>query len=300
MKLMSRPLLAVMVIFLLLTGCALNQPQLTSHQETRQFALGDMTVLEIIDSPLRFDTNMWPDIANHPDKLAQMPGGIYDTDIKTFLVKTGDRVVLIDSGVGGEHYVTKGNTVEILRKNGVTPKDVTDILMTHLDIDHVGGLVVGKDAVFPNAQLHVSRPEHDAWVNDKGLVNRLPEQKKLTTLILAAYENRLRLFNFGDTVLPGIVAVDATGHTPGHTAFEVTSGGAGMLVAGDFMHIADIQMRSPEYSTIWDTSPQAGDTRRRILERLSESNLLLAGMHIHEIGHVRRAPSGGFMLVPAN
>ena len=300
MKITPWSLFALTSIVLLLAGCARNQEQLAHHAGARQFVFGDMSVTEIIDSPLRFDASMWPEVEKYPERLAEMPGGKYDTYIKTFLVTTGDRIVLIDGGAGKEHYVTKGHTEEFLKSRNISPEDVTDILRTHLDIDHIGGLIAGKNAVYPNAALHVSLPEYEAWTNDSGLINRLPEQKRLAGLVLAAYQTRLRLFCHGATILPGIVALEAAGHTPGHTVYELAHEGDGMLFAGDFMHIATIQLRTPEYSTVWDASPQAGATRRRILERLGNLNLLLAGMHIRDIGHVRRAADGGFILVPMN
>lgn len=300
MKFLSRLLFAVAALFLLLTGCALNQPRSDQPQQLREFVFGDISVMEVIDSPLVFETGMWPDIADHPEKMTMMPGGSFETVIKTFVVKTGDRIVLIDAGVGKEHYVTQGRTLAALASVGISPGAVTDILMTHLDVDHVGGLVAGKDAVFPDAKLHLSRPEHEAWADDSGLVNRMPEHKSLVLDdVFPAYAGRLRLFDFGDTVVPGITAVDAAGHTPGHTAYEIRSGNRGMLVAGDFMHIAPIQLRAPEYSTIWDAHPWAGETRRRLLESLSDTDIMLAAMHIAEVGHVSRAQDGGYIMLPA-
>lgn len=119
-------------------------------------------------------------------------------------------------------------------------------------------------------------------------------------MVLPAYASRLQLFDFGDMVLPGILAVEAVGHTPGHTAYEIGSGSRKMLVAGDIMHVAPIQLRAPEVSVILDAEPQAADTRRKILERLSDTNILFAAIHVAEIGYVRRSPAGGYMIVPAH
>lgn len=298
MQYAPRRLAALAAMLMLLTAFTLDPAQAAQREPVREFALNDVAVLEIIDAPLTFQTSMWRDIDTRPDMQAKMPAGKFETYSKVFVVKTGDRIVLIDAGAGSEHYAAKGETAARLKKLGIAPEDVTDILMTHLDVDHVGGLVVGADATYPKARLHVSKPEHEAWTNDKGLINRESAHKALNKLVLAAYGERLRLFDFDDAVVPGITALDASGHTPGHTAYEIVSGDKGMLVAGDFMHIAPIQLPAPEESTVWDAQPKAGETRRRILERLSDSDVMLAAMHIDEIGHVRRNPSGGFIMTP--
>lgn len=305
MKNLQRILVAGAAALVLLTGCAstgvlLPQAQQTQAQQVRQFALNGITVYEVIDSPLSFPATMFKDIEKYPDRLALMPGGAFQTVIKSFVVKTGGRIVLIDGGVGNEHYVTKGKELDVLTSIGIAPEEVTDILMTHLDVDHEAGLVDGTRAVCPNATLHVSKLEYDAWVNNKGLLNRDPAHIALAQkVVLPAYASRTQLFDFGAAVVPGIVAVEAVGHTPGHTAYEVGSGNRKMLVAGDLMHVAPIQLRTPEYSVILDAEPQAAITRRKILERLSDTDILFAAIHVAEIGHVRRSPSGGYTIVPA-
>lgn len=112
MNYFHKVLVAGTVTLLLLTGCASTsvpraQPQ--QEQQVRQFGLNGITVYEMIDSPLSFRSTMFKDIEHYPDRLALMLDGVFETVIKSFVVKTDGRIVLIDGGVGNEHYVTKGN-----------------------------------------------------------------------------------------------------------------------------------------------------------------------------------------------
>lgn len=258
-------------------------------------ALNNITVLSLVDSPHIFQAGEVREMDKHPELKALMPGGKFQAVIKTYLVKTGGRLVLVDGGMGKDLGVD-GRTVDILAAQGITPADVTDILLTHMDIDHVGGLIHMGKAVFPNATLHVSRPEYEAWT--AGAVDRPSNQIAVGQDAAAAYKGKTKVFDYGEEVLPGIVAVDAHGHTPGHTVFDITSGNKGLTIVGDLLHVYPVQLRSPQVCTIYDTVPRAIASRERTLARLSAGDRLIAGMHFPMIGKVRVASTGGYVIVP--
>lgn len=291
---LAQMLLLTMLLFA--AGC--HAPAATTDippATVQAVVLNDITVLPMDDSPHTFQAFEFPNLDQYPDRSAMMPGGKFQAVIRTYLVQTAGRTVLVDGGMGKELGVT-GRTTEILAANGVRPEDVTDILLTHMDIDHVGGLVQNGQAVFPRATLRVSRIEHEAWM--AGNVKRPADQIAVGQSVARAYAGRIKLFDFGATVLPGIVSVDARGHTPGHTAFDVTSGDKGLTIVGDLLHVHPIQLKYTDYCSIYDDAPElAAGSRARILASLSEGDRQIAAMHFPMIGKVRTMAGGGYQVV---
>lgn len=190
--------------------------------------------------------------------------GKYAFAISTYLVQTPDRTILIDAGVG---RVLRSN----LAKVNVKPEDVDTLLLTHSHSDHVGGLVRGGRPVFPNAVLYANEREA-AWSES------LQEN-------LHFYKGRYRpflpktLIEGGSELFPGVRAIAAYGHTPGHTLFLIESNGQQLLLWGDLTHATGVQMPSPDVSVTYDDDPvEAAKTRREVLKYVSERDLLVAGM----------------------
>ncbi|MDE5879637.1 MAG: MBL fold metallo-hydrolase, partial [Desulfovibrio sp.] len=170
---------------------------------------------------------------------------------------------------------------------------------THMDMDHIGGLLNNGQPVYPNATLWVSAPEYAAWVEkglgEGGVSGRSQAAVDLAKKVAAAYT--VKRFNFGDEILPGVTAVDASGHTPGHTAYDIVSGADKMTIAGDILHIAPVQLARPELSTVYDMDGEkAAQARQRLLERASSERSLFAGMHFPMVSDVRKIPDNGYVM----
>ncbi|MCR6658281.1 MAG: MBL fold metallo-hydrolase [Asticcacaulis sp.] len=156
-------------------------------------------------------------------KAAGQPTDHITLSIDALLVKAGDHLVLIDTGMGPRaHGVLMGS----LAKAGVTPDQVTDVLITHSHPDHIGGLLTtdGKPA-FPKAVVRLTDAE---WAS----VKANPQQADFVTAITP----QVQTFAGGAEVLPGITSVILKGHTPGHTGYEIASGNAKLLDIGDMAH----------------------------------------------------------------
>lgn len=203
------------------------------------------------------------------DSLMQALGlqdGVPST-ISTFLVETGGIKILFDTGLGTSGCRLLGS----LEKLGLAPTDIHYLYLTHFHGDHIGGMMDGDNVVFPNAQVYASRVEYEAWMAMSS--SRNAQQVKT----MQAYQDRLHLFEFGDTLPGGVTAIDAVGHTPGHTVFQAGK----LLIIADLMHGAALQLLHPEICAAFDMDKEAAvSSRIRILNYAKENGLLMAGMHL--------------------
>lgn len=274
--------------------CSLPQVMAAELAPAHKVVLNDITVYAFDESPLTLYSEIFPDLDKYPERMAQMPGGEFKTLTRTYLVETGGRKVLIDAGWGTESGID-GKTQAYLEEYGVPADKLTDIFLTHMDVDHISGLINKEKAVYPNAVLHIAAKEYNRWVVMGA--DREPEYIALARKVAKAYEGRVVLFEYGDKVLPGITAHNANGHTMGHTYYEIASGGKSLTVVGDMIHVAPIQMSHTEYSSIYDVDKKmAAQTRERILNELSKSGQMIAGMHFPQIGKVERSADGGYTV----
>ncbi|MDR1507710.1 MAG: MBL fold metallo-hydrolase [Treponema sp.] len=211
----------------------------------------------------------------------------------TFLLKGNGMNVLVDTGFGGAVFTG-------MKQFGVDPGDVDVVLLTHLHGDHIGGLAKDGKALFPKALVYVAEREKQYWTVEN--VNQG------AVAALAPYGNRVRTFRPGELgarlaeLVPGIEAIAAYGHTPGHTCFLVTSRTARFLISGDLMHVQDIQFPRPDISVTYDTDPaMAAETRKKMLRYAAENSIPIGGMHLvyPAVGTVQDDGAGGYTLIPA-
>ncbi|KMO42637.1 hypothetical protein VQ03_10450, partial [Methylobacterium tarhaniae] len=223
--------------------------------------------------------------------------------VNAFLVLGGPAPVLVDAGRGAGGPASLGHLPKALDACGVAPGAVGTVLVTHLHSDHIGGLT-GPDgsALFPNAEVVIPEAEAAYWFAD-GAEDRAPERAKAgfrrAQGLAAAYGERIRRAGEGE-VLPGIEAILAPGHTPGHTAYRVQSGETSLLIWGDVVHLPAIQFARPEAFLSFDVDGAlAAATRKRILDQAVADRSLVAGMHLEfpALGSVRR-DGAGFAWVP--
>ena len=209
-----------------------------------------------------------------------LPDGKLHSQILAFYVKFGNNAALFDTGLHDGHVASE------LSKNGIKPEDMKVILITHLHPDHFGGLIddEGK-AEFPNAEVYISKPECDYWVNEV--------QNEAVIETLKQYDKHIHLFNFGDVVIEGVRAIETSGHTPGHVSYLVEHENEKLLVVGDIMHFPEIQMPVPDVAVRYDVDPaKAIQSRKFILDYASWKNIPIAGMHITPPGIMNVKKSG--------
>jgi glyoxylase-like metal-dependent hydrolase (beta-lactamase superfamily II) len=224
--------------------------------------------------------------------------------VNCFAVYSGGRLALIETGSGTSMGPTLGWLPRNLAAAGIDPGEVETILLTHMHPDHSNGLVGDAgEVLFPSAELRVHENEVAHW-HDDGRMAQATERQKIRYFQgarqqFAPYRDRARTFREGE-VFPGITAIPIPGHTPGHTAFLVESGGESLLIWGDTVHVPEIQLARPEVTMEFDSDPDAAAAaRRRIFDMAASERLLVAGMHLHFPGFGRMAKRGdGYALVP--
>jgi glyoxylase-like metal-dependent hydrolase (beta-lactamase superfamily II) len=156
--------------------------------------------------------------------------------------------------------------------------------------------------LFPNAELlmHEAEPAH--W-RDDARRSKADERKRMyfdtARKRLDAYAGQLRTIAGGD-VFPGIEAIPIPGHTPGHTAYSISSGSESLLIWGDIVHVPEVQIARPEVGIAFDTDQEeAAKTRRRILDMVATDHVLVAGMHLNFPGYAHVVRDGSsYALVP--
>ncbi len=224
-------------------------------------------------------------------KAAGQPTDHIPLSIDALLVKTGNRVVLIDTGMGPKAH---GVLIESLAKAGVKPDQITDVLITHSHPDHIGGLLTADGAsAFPKAVIRMTDTE---WAVLKGD----PQQAGFIT----AVGSQVQPFIGGAEVLPGITSVVLKGHTPGHTGYEIVSGQGNkkskLLDIGDMAHSSVVSLAKPEWAMGYDSDKSAGETTRRAeLTVLAKSGETIFAPHFPFPGTgTIKVKGDGFVLVP--
>lgn len=225
-----------------------------------------------VDQLLRFAGDRADAWAPHRRFLG--PDGVLELSLGGFLVRTGDRVVLVDTGVGridNDRY-KGGGFLHSLAALGVAPEEITDVVLTHLHFDHVGWVTQKGAVVFPRAtyRCHPADWAHfvDAPDADPGAV------RKLTPIA-----DRLETFE-GDTgVAPGITVRHAPGHTPGSAVVVVSHGPDRALLLGDVAH-CPVELMEDDWEAIVDVDPElAARTRAALARELEGTDVPAAAAH---------------------
>ena len=260
--------------------------------------VGDIVVTALSDGFFITEREMTRNLAR--EELAQaLAASFRDTvifSVNAFLIRAGGRTALLETGSGNYLGPTLGHLIGNMKAAGVTPADIDTVLLTHMHPDHSAGLTDTTTGArnFPNAELVVHENEPRHWYDDGKMAAASDLYKHLhfqmTREQTQPYLDRMRTFVKGE-VFPGVTAIPAHGHTPGHTAFLIESRNERLLVWGDTIHIPEVQFARPEIAMVPDTDPDAAvASRRRILDMAVSERLLVTGMHMHfpGFGHVAR------------
>lgn len=230
-----------------------------------------------------------------------------ETSVNGYLVNTGSKLVLIDTGAAGLFGPTLGKLLASLKASGYGPEQVDEIYITHMHSDHFGGLTQEGKAVFPNAVVRADKHDTDHYLSKVNLEKAPADGKgsfQRPIEALLPYSDAGKLVPFeGDTdLVPGIKAVGSHGHTPGHTSYVVESRGQKLVLIGDLMHVQSVQFDDPSVTIQFDSDAKAALAQRKsAFAEAAKHGHLIGAAHLQfpGIGHLR-AQGKGYTFVPVN
>ena len=275
-----------------------------------RMALGDFEVTVLYDGSfdLPVDQLLKQPAARTSAALARHFQSLpVETSVNAFLVNTGTKLVLIDTGTGGYSGPTSGTLLANLKAAGYRPDQVDDIFITHMHGDHVGGLSHEGVAVFPKAVVHAGKGDVDHFLSQAELARAPADSKDGFTTAMTAFgpyqsSGRLQPIAADGEIVPGVRAWATPGHTPGHTSYVVESKGARMIVTGDLIHVAAVQLDDPSVTIAFDTDSKAAEAQRqKVFAQAAKDRTLVAAAHLQfpGIGHLV-ANGKGYVYEPVN
>lgn len=212
------------------------------------------------------------------------------------LLRDADRTVLFDAGSGSGFMPSAGALLDALGAVDLGPDDITHLILTHAHPDHLWGVLDDfDDPLFTNATHMIGQSEWDYWT-DPATVDSIGKARASFAVgaarRLSAIEDRIEFIRGGQEVLPGVMAHDTPGHTPGHMAFEVRQGNEAALIVGDAIGNGHLAVARPDWPSGADQDAETGiATRLRLLDQLATDQMAMVGFHLPEggLGRVERA-----------
>lgn len=291
------PIVCLLLFMQTFTTLATPPQAALQPDEFYRFQLGEFEITVLLDKVGTRDPEtiaLQPEAVRQALKADRIEGSTASC-VSAFLIHTGHKLVLVDTGM-------KGDLVKNLEASGYGPQQIDLVLLTHMHPDHCLGLTKENRPVFPNAVVKCDARESDYWLQADNANSKLEERFQTIGSALAPIQDSGALAPFrGETkILPGIRSVPAYGHTPGHSAYLVESGGKGLLLWGDTVHILQAQFPNPKLTVKYDSDPKmAVGSRLKLLKLANSKGYLIGSPHISfpGLGHVR--PDGeGYRWIP--
>jgi glyoxylase-like metal-dependent hydrolase (beta-lactamase superfamily II) len=232
--------------------------------------------------------------------------------ITVFVIKLNGKLVLCDAGGGNqvqafnpESVFVSGKMMANMRAAGIDPENIETVLISHFHPDHIFGLLEKKNTntpVFPNAEIIVPAAEYKWWT-DPSLISRLPPARRPLArriqVVIPNWKNVLPVAG-EDEVVPGIRFVSAPGHTPGHTAFHISSGNEQLMISSDAAYVPALCAAHPGWHGVFDQDPVLAEvSRRKLLDRVIADKMLICGSHFPwpGLGKIARDGAGYALTV---
>jgi glyoxylase-like metal-dependent hydrolase (beta-lactamase superfamily II) len=285
-----------------------------------RYKVGDIEVNVITDGVVRakladnFVTNAKAEEVKDALAAAHYDRDTFNNTFTPIVLNSGGKLTLIDTGVGEAGFKgtkgTAGQFTNNLNASGLNPGMIDTVIISHYHGDHMNGLLKADGSIaYPNAEILVPAPEHAFWMSDaemaKAPKGRMEDLFKNNRRVFAGdVLKRLRTYEHGKEVVPGVTAVSTPGHTPGHTSFIVASGTNKVFVQSDVTHVPYLFVRHPGWHAFYDQDgAMAETTRRKVYDMLVADKMMVQGFHYPFPAHAYIEKSGdGYreIMVPWN
>ncbi len=280
----------------------------------RRFFVGEIEVIALWDGfapiPSSFVTGFNPEAAQAAAREAYKPydPNVAPISINGYVIKTGDRVIAVDTGAPTAMAPTVGRWAQSLALAGLSPDQIDTVFLTHMHGDHVAGLfdVAAGAVLLPKAEVIASQAEWDFTFSEE-VYAALPEAFRphvdYSRAVMSPYGTQFNgiAMDRDTEVAPGVFATPLPGHTPGHMGLRVSDGLDQLLIWGDAVHLPGYQFAHPEWSVIFDADAErAIQTRSHVLQEAATDRLRVAGMHLDfpSLGHVETR-GDAFRYIPS-
>ena len=255
--------------------------------------VGEIDVLVISDGVLPLPTQTMSTNATPAARAAWfkemfLGPDAFDWALNVLVVRSGEQVILVDAGLGGQFpgFPRAGQFPKRLEAAGIALSSVTDIVITHMHMDHIGGLLVDevKSKLRPDVRIHVAAIEVDFWAAPDFTYTDMPAPvpdvlKATAQQFMALYRDNLHTFDDEHQVAPGVVAKLTGGHTPGHSVVYVTSGGERLTFAGDALF--PVAFEHPDWHNGFEHDPEESvRVRVRLMNEAAASGELFVATHL--------------------
>jgi glyoxylase-like metal-dependent hydrolase (beta-lactamase superfamily II) len=279
--------------------------------------LGDIEVTVVTDGIARFKmaenyvTNVKPEVVDVALAALFMDRNEMITPYNPTVLNSGGKVYVIDPGLGeANHASTKGLGGQLLTNMtaaGIDPKSVDGVIITHMHPDHINGLLRADGTLaFPNAEVLIPAAERAYWLDD-GEMSRAPKGlveavfKNVRRVFSGEVLQRMKPYDAGKEVVPGVTAVATHGHTAGHTSLIIASGRDKMFLQGDVTHFPWLFVRNPDWRVWFDQDAAAAEvTRRKVYDMLVAEKMPVQGFHypFPAVAHIEKS-GNGYREIPA-
>jgi glyoxylase-like metal-dependent hydrolase (beta-lactamase superfamily II) len=288
-----------------------DAPLLGLSQPTHyRFKLGSFEVTTISDAAAFID-GPWPLIGANAEQNAVdqvmrdnlLPANKYRPGFTPMVVNTGKALVLFDTGNGERGFVPRpqgGWLAAQLAPAGFKPEQIDVVVLSHGHPDHIGGVMENGAPLFPNARYVTGAVDYDFWAGDKPTGDLEPFAALFRDYVVPFAENTTML-KPGDEVVPGIRAMKAYGHTPGHLAFDIESDGKRLVFWGDCAHHHVASLARPDWHCVFDVDKEQGAaTRARMFDKVATDRVAVSAFHMPfpSLGYVERRKDGGYRWIP--
>jgi glyoxylase-like metal-dependent hydrolase (beta-lactamase superfamily II) len=267
-----------------------------------RFELGGFEVTTLLDGYVQatephtiFGTDQDPATVAALAEANFLPADTIENTFTPVLVKTGSEVILFDTGNASTRGPTVGGLLTSMAAAGYSADDVDVVVLTHFHGDHIGGLMADGNPRFPNARYVANATEYDWWTADARMGTPAEGGAQNVRANVVPLAERTTFLQPGDDVVTGVTAVDASGHSPGHTAFHLESEGARLLIWADTANHFVLSVERPEWQVRFDMDKEkAIATRKRLFDMVAADRIPVAGYHMPfpALGYVDRAGDG--------